>query len=51
MVESDDLRSHYVSNAMISAVRGNNLSIVCNVATVSIGWVTKYDRGGKYGAE
>jgi len=51
LVESDNLRSHYVSNAMISAVRGNNLSIACNVAIVSIGWITKYGRGEKYGAE
>ncbi len=41
MVESDYTESYYKSKAMISATRGNNLSIVCNVAIVSIGWTTR----------
>ena len=42
LIESRNVKSYYKSKAMISAVRGNNLSIACNVAIVSIGWMTKY---------
>jgi hypothetical protein len=51
LVESDNMRSYFKSKAIISAVRGNNLSIVCNVAIVSIGWITKYIGGEKDGSE
>jgi len=51
MIESRNSKSYFNSKAIISATRGNNLSIACNVAIVNSGWVTKNIEEGKNGTE
>jgi hypothetical protein len=51
LVESKNLKSYFKFKAIIDAIRGDNLSIACNVAIVSDGWLTKYVGGEKDGAE
>lgn len=41
ILESTNVKSFYPSKAVISAVRGNNLSIMCNVSFTSEGWVSE----------